>query len=154
MPFDVTIILPSNLSSGYLQSEFINSGDTYTSNKYSKDPSLDNNKNTLTFTFEVRDKATRSLSTFTRIKALYLSNDQQFDPASTIAITNFPSTSYTFDNTFNYEYTFNPLYFFDRSLNQGTMSTPTAGGTGLFKVYNWPLSASGGLSTVYLKALL
>ena len=154
MPFDVTIILPSNLSSGYLQSEFINSGDTYTSNKYSKDPSLDNNKNTLTFSFEVRDKATRSLSTFTRIKALYLSNDQQFDPASTIAITNFPSTAYTFDNTFNYEYTFNPLYFFDRTLTQGSMSTPTAGGTGLFKVYNWPLSASGGLSTVYLKALL
>jgi len=154
VPFDVTIILPSNLSSGYLQSEFINSGDTYTSNKYSKDPSLDNNKNTLTFSFEVRDKATRSLSTFTRIKALYLSNDQQFDQASTIAITNFPSTSYTYDTTFDYEYTFNPLYFFDRTQTQGTMAAPTAGGTGLFKVYNWPLSASGGLSTVYLKAII
>ena len=47
MPYNVTIILPNNLTSGYLQSEFINSGDTYTSNKYSKDPSLDNNKNTL-----------------------------------------------------------------------------------------------------------
>ena len=34
------------------------------------------------------------------------------------------------------------------------MATPTAGGTGLFKVYNWPLSASGGLSTVYVKAIL
>jgi hypothetical protein len=34
------------------------------------------------------------------------------------------------------------------------MAAPTAGGTGLFKVYNWPLSASGGLSTVYLKAII
>ena len=59
-----------------------------------------------------------------------------------------------FDPEYDYEYTFNPLFFFDNTLTQGTMSNPTAGGTGLFKIYNWPLSANGGLSTVYMKAIL
>ena len=59
MPYNVTIILPNNLTSGYLQSEFINLGQPYTNNSYSKDPTLDNNKNTLTFSFEVRDSGTR-----------------------------------------------------------------------------------------------
>ena len=49
---------------------------------------------------------------------------------------------------------FNPLFFFDNTVTQGTMSAPSAGGSGLFKVYNWPLSANGGLSTVYMKAIL
>ncbi len=154
MPYNVTIILPNNLTSGYLQSEFINLGQPYTSNSYSKDPTLDNNRNTLTFSFEVRDSGTRELTYLRRIKTLYLSNDPEFDPVATVAIQTWPSNSYVFDPTYDYEYTLNPLYFFDNTLNQGTMATPTAGGTGLFKVYNWPLSASGGLSTVYMKAIL
>lgn len=154
MPYNVSVILPDNLSSGYLQSEFINSGQTYTNNSYSKDPNLDNNRNTLIFGFEVRDSATRQIAYPRRIKVLYLSNDKEFDSASTIAINNFPSSSYVFDPDFDYEYTFNPLFFFDNTVTQGTMSAPTAGGTGLFKVYNWPLSANGGLSTVYMKAIL
>ena len=153
MPYNVSIILPNNLTSGYLQSEFINLGQPYTSNSYSKDPTLDNNKNTLTFSFEVRDSGTRELTYLRRIKTLYLSNDPEFDPTSTIAISNWPSSSYVYDPDFDYEYTLNPLYFFDTTLSQGTMATPVAG-TGLFKVYNWPLSASGGLSTVYMKAIL
>lgn len=154
MPYNVTIILPNNLTSGYLQSEFINLGQPYTSNSYSKDPTLDNNRNTLTFSFEVRDSGTRELTYLRRIKTLYLSNDPEFDPVATVAIQNWPTSSYVFDPTYDYEYTLNPLYFFDNTLTQGTMATPTAGGTGLFKVYNWPLSASGGLSTVYMKAIL
>ena len=153
MPYNVSIILPNNLTSGYLQSEFINLGQPYSSNSYSKDPTLDNNKNTLTFSFEVRDSGTRELTYLRRIKTLYLSNDPEFDPTSTVAITNWPSSSYVYDPDFDYEYTLNPLYFFDTTLTQGTMATPVAG-TGLFKVYNWPLSASGGLSTVYMKAIL
>lgn len=154
MPYNVTIILPNNLTSGFLQSEFINLGQPYTSNSYSKDPTLDNNRNTLTFSFEVRDSGTRELTYLRRIKTLYLSNDPEFDPSATVAISNWPSSSYVFDPTYDYEYTLNPLYFFDKTLSQGTMSVPTAGGTGLFKVYNWPLSANGGLSTVYMKAVL
>ena len=154
MPYNVSIILPNNLTSGYLQSEFINLGEPYSSNLYSKDPTLDNNKNTLTFSFEVRDSGTRELTYLRRLKTLYLSNDPEFDSASTIAISNWPSVSYVYDPTYNYEYTLNPQYFFDTTQSQGTMSAPTAGGTGLFKVYNWPLSASGGLSTVYMKAIL
>ncbi len=154
MPYNVSIILPNNLTSGYLQSEFINLGQPYSSNSYSKDPTLDNNKNTLTFSFEVRDSGTREITYLRRIKTLYLSNDPEFDSVATIAIQTWPSNTYVFDPTYDYEYTLNPLYFFDNTLNQGTMATPTAGGTGLFKVYNWPLSASGGLSTVYMKAIL
>ena len=92
MPYNVSVILPDNLTSGYLQSEFINSGQTYTNNSYSKDPNLDNNRNTLIFGFEVRDSATRQLVNPRRIKVLYLSNDKEFDPATTIAINNFPSS--------------------------------------------------------------
>lgn len=153
MPYNVSIILPNNLTSGYLQSEFINLGQPYSSNSYSKDPTLDDNQNTLTFSFEVRDSGTRELTYLRRIKTLYLSNDPEFEPTATVAISNWPSSSYVYDPDFDYEYTLNPLYFFDNTLNQGTMATPIAG-TGLFKVYNWPLSASGGLSTVYMKAIL
>jgi hypothetical protein len=154
VPYNVSVILPDNLSSGYLQSEFINSGQTYTNNSYSKDPNLDNNRNTLIFGFEVRDSASRQIVNPRRIKVLYLSNDKEFDPSTTISINNFPSSSYIFDPEYNYEYTFNPLFFFDNTVTQGTMSAPSAGGSGLFKVYNWPLSANGGLSTVYMKAIL
>jgi hypothetical protein len=154
VPYNVSVILPDNLSSGYLQSEFINSGQTYTNNSYSKDPNLDNNRNTLIFGFEVRDSASRQIVNPRRIKVLYLSNDKEFDPSTTISINNFPSSSYIFDPDYNYEYTFNPLFFFDNTVTQGTMSAPSAGGSGLFKVYNWPLSANGGLSTVYMKAIL
>jgi hypothetical protein len=153
VPYNVSIILPNNLTSGYLQSEFLNLGQPYSSNSYSKDPTLDDNQNTLTFSFEVRDSGTRELSYLRRIKTLYLSNDPEFDPTATVAISNWPSSSYVYDPDFDYEYTLNPLYFFDTTLSQGTMETPVAG-TGLFKVYNWPLSASGGLSTVYMKAVL
>jgi hypothetical protein len=153
VPYNVSIILPNNLTSGYLQSEFINLGQPYSSNSYSKDPTLDDNQNTLTFSFEVRDSGTRELTYLRRIKTLYLSNDPEFESTATIAISNWPSSSYVYDPDFDYEYTLNPLHFFDNTLTQGTMATPVAG-TGLFKVYNWPLSASGGLSTVYMKAIL
>ena len=146
MPFDVTIILPDNLTSGYLQSEFVNLGNSYSTNKFSQDPTLDNNKNTLTFGFEVRNNETRELSSLLRIKTLYLSNDKYFDPSATVAITNFPAFPTEFDSSLNYIYTFNPLYFFDKTQVQ-EQSRSTEAGTGLFKIQNWQLSANGGLST-------
>jgi hypothetical protein len=153
MPFDVKIILPSSLKSSYLKSEFIAEGQTYTTNKFSKDPNLDLNRNSLVFTFELRDKTTRELVNLTRIKTLSISNDPNFEPSATFNIVNWPADPLTFSLSYDYSYTFNPAYFFDTTQTQGTMASPSAG-TGLFKIYNWPLSASGGLSTIYIKAIL
>jgi hypothetical protein len=45
MPFDVKLLLPSNLSNDYLKGEFIDQGKAYISNKFDNDPNLDLNKN-------------------------------------------------------------------------------------------------------------
>ena len=153
MAFDVKIILPNNLKSGFLKSEFIENGDLYSTNTFSNDPNLDNNRNTLTFTFELRDKSTRQLVTLKRIQSLYISNDPEFDASSTFTISNIPASPDEYDNTLNYIYNFNPEYFFDNTQAQ-ELSRSTESGTGLFKINNWPLSASGGLSTVYVKAII
>ena len=79
MTFDVTIILPNNLRSGYLQSEFVASGLAYTTNKFSFDPSLDTNRNQISLGFQLRNKTTRDLTTLARIKTLSLSNDPYFE---------------------------------------------------------------------------
>ena len=153
MAFDVKIILPNNLKSGFLKSEFIEDGSLYSTNTFSNDPNLDSNRNTLTFTFELRDKSTRQLVTLKRIQSLYLSNDPEFDASSTFTITNIPQDPDEYDPTLNYIYDFNPQYFFDSTQAQ-ELSRSTESGTGLFKINNWPLSASGGLSTVYVKAII
>lgn len=153
MAFDVTIILPNNLRSGYLQSEFVASGLAYTTNNFSYDPSLDSNKNQISLGFQLRNKTTRDLTDLARIKTLYLSNDPYFEPSSTITINNWPPKPELFNSTVDYTYDINANYFFDNSLSQGSFGS-TASGTGLFKVNNWALSANGGLSRVYLKAVI
>ena len=153
MAFDVTIILPNNLRSGYLQSEFVASGLAYTTNKFSFDPSLDTNRNQISLGFQLRNKTTRDLTTLARIKTLSLSNDPYFEPTSTITISNWPPNPELFNSTYDYTYNINTNYFFDNSLNQGSFGGTTSG-TGLFKVNDWALSANGGLSRVYLKAII
>lgn len=153
MAFDVSVILPNNLRSGYLQSEFVASGIAYTTNKYSKDPNLDNNRNQLKLGFQLRDKNTRLLVDLVRVNALYISNDPYFEPSSTVRINNWPPKPEEFNSDYNYIYDINASYFFDNSLSQGSFGG-TAAGTGLFIINNWALSANGGLSRVYLKAVV
>ena len=153
MALDVSVILPNNLKSGYLQSEFIASGLAYTSNRYSPDPSLNNNKNQLVLGFELRDKETRDLAYLKRIKTLYISNDPFFESSATVFINDWPEKSTEFNSTFDYNYNLNSNYFFDNTLSQGSFGS-TEAGTGLFKIHNWPLSANGGLSRVYIKAII
>ena len=131
MSFDVTVILPSELRSGYLQSEFISSGIAYTAGTFSKDPNFDGNRNTLIFSFELRSKTTRELVSLERIKTLYLSNDPDFEQSSTVQIQNFPSGTY--DASTDYICNLNPLHFFDSS-QPIESSRSSQSGAGLFIV--------------------
>lgn len=153
MALDVSVLLPNNLRSGYLQSEFISSGLAYTTNKYSTDPALNNNKNQLVIGFELRDKETREISPLKRIRTLYISNDPNFEATATVTINNWPDLGSEFNSDYNYNYNLNSSYFFDNTLSQGSIGS-TESGTGLFKINNWPLSANGGLSRVYIKAII
>lgn len=153
MSFDVSVILPNELRSGYLQSEFIASGLAYTTSFSSLDSAFDKNRNSLVFSFELRSKTTRDLLTLTRVKTLYLSNDPNFEPSSTIEIQNIPGLSTDYDSSTNYIVNLNPEYFFDNTANV-ELSRTTESGTGLFIINNWALSANGGLSRVYMKAII
>jgi hypothetical protein len=155
MPFDVKLLLPSNLSNDYLKGEFIDQGKAYISNKFDNDPILDLNRNTLVFSFELRDSTTRELVDLIRIKELTLSNDPEFDESTLVRIVNLPESPLEFDSTYNYSYYLNPAFFFDKTQAQEiTPRLAPSAGTGLFYIYNWPLSASGGLSRVYMKAVV
>ena len=154
MAFSTKIILPDNLRSESLNSEFIELGKTYVNKRSSQDPNLDLNKNLLKFKFEVRDAETReTIYTATRIKFLYLSNDPLFDPSATLVISNFPAFPSEYDPDLDYTINLNPQYFFDTSLSS-ISSTSSAAGTGYFLINNWPLSANGGLSSVYMRVVL
>ena len=135
MAFDVSVILPNNLRSGYLQSEFVASGIAYTTNQYSKDPNLDNNRNQLKLGFQLRDKNTRLLVDLIRVNALYVSNDPYFEPSSTVRINNWPPKPEEFNAEYNYVYDINASYFFDNTLSQGSFGG-TVAGTGLFIINN------------------
>lgn len=153
MALDVRIILPNNLRSGYLQSDFIASGLAYTTNKFSYDPDLNTNKNQIVLSFELRDTQTREIVQMKRIKTLYLSNDPYFEPSSTITINDWPNLSTEFSNQYDYVWNINSNYFFDNTESKGSEGSSVSG-TGLFKINNWALSANGGLSVVYLKAVI
>jgi hypothetical protein len=154
MAYSTKIILPDNLRSESLNSEFIELGKIYVNKKSSQDPNLDLNRNLLKFKFEVRDAETRqTVYTPTRIKNLYISNDPQFDPSATLVISNFPAVPAEYDPELDYTINLNPQYFYDTSLSS-ISSTSSAAGTGYFLINNWPLSANGGLSTVYFKVVL
>ena len=80
-----------------------------------------------------------------------LSNDPDFEQSSTVQIQNFPSGTY--DASTDYICNLNPLHFFDSSQSIES-SRSSQSGTGLFIVNNWALSANGGLSKVYMKAII
>ena len=153
MSFDVSVILPNDLRSGYLQSEFISSGLAYTTSFSSLDSAFDKNRNSLIFSFELRSKTTRDILTMLRVKTLYLSNDPDFEPSSTVEIQNIPGLSSEYDANTNYIVNLNPAYFFDNTAAV-ELSRSTEAGTGLFIINNWALSANGGLSRVYMKAVI
>ena len=60
MAYLTKIILPNNLRSESLRSEFLELGQNYNNNHSSEDPLYDKNSTTLKFKFEVRDAETRS----------------------------------------------------------------------------------------------
>ena len=152
MAYSIKIVLPNDLRSEILRAEFLELGENYVNKRASDDPSYDLNKTTLKFKFEIRDVQTRStVYTLTRIKTLYLSNDPEFNQSSTFVINSFPTSEY--NDAVDYTLELNHKYFYDTSLDQ-IASTDSTSGSGYFIVENWPLSANGGLSTVYIKAIL
>ena len=155
MPFNVSLLLPNSLSSSLLKGEFIEQGQIYNTDLFHNDPNTDQNKTTLIFSFELRDVANRQKVQLTRIKQLSLSNDPQFDPSATVNIVNLPDLSLAYSSTYDYTYYLNSNYFNDPTLSQEITPRPApSAGSGYFYIYNWPLSANGGLSRVYMKAII
>ena len=110
MAYLTKIILPNNLRSESLRSEFLELGQNYNNNHSSEDPLYDKNSTTLKFKFEVRDAETRStVYEITSIKELLISNDPEFTETSTYRITNFPASTY--DPTLDYTIVLNKEYF-------------------------------------------
>jgi hypothetical protein len=150
MAYLTKIILPNNLRSESLRSEFLELGQNYNNNHSSEDPLYDKNSTTLKFKFEVRDAETRStVYEITSIKELLISNDPEFTETSTYRIANFPASTY--DPTLDYTIVLNKEYFYGSG---ETHTSSSAAGTGYFIVENWPLSGNGGLCTVYIKTIL
>jgi len=81
-----------------------------------------------------------------------MSNDPEFTESSTIKITKLPDGAY--DPTLDYYINIDQSYTHSFILGTGVYYVSNSGGNGYFVVQNWPLSANGGLSTVYLKAIL
>ena len=150
MAYLTKIILPNNLRSESLRAEFLELGQNYVNQLASEDPSYNYSQTTLKFKFEVRDAATRStVYEITSIKELLISNDPEFTESSTYKITDFPATTY--DSTYDYSIVLDSDYFYGSG---GAHSTSSASGNGYFIIENWPLSGTGGLCNVYLKAIL
>ena len=150
MAYLTKIILPNNLRSESLRSEFLELGQNYNNNHSSEDPLYDNNSTTLKFKFEVRDAETRStVYELTSIKELLISNDPEFTETSTYRIADFPASTY--DPDLDYTITLNSGYFYGSGASH---TSGSAAGTGYFIIEGWPLSGNGGLCTVYIKAIL
>ena len=150
MAYLTKIILPNNLRSESLRSEFLELGQNYNNNHSSEDPLYDKNSTTLKFKFEVRDAETRStVYEITSIKELLISNDPEFTETSTYRIANFPASTY--DSSLDYTIVLDKEYFYGTGTSHSSSSTS---GDGYFIVENWPLSGNGGLCTVYIKAVL
>jgi hypothetical protein len=150
MAYLTKIILPNNLRSESLRSEFLELGQNYNNNHSSEDPIYDRNSTTLKFKFEIRDVETRStIYELTSIKELLISNDPEFTETSTYKIENFPGATY--DPTLDYNIDLVPSYFYGSNI---THFASSAAGDGYFIVENWPLSGNGGLCNVYIKAIL
>lgn len=159
MSIEVNLVLPNNLKSTFLKGDFIDGGQTYTTLVQSDVFVRDNNRHQLVFGFNLVDSDTREPVQLTRVKSLKISNDPDFDAPSTIEITDWPEDPSVYSGSSIYIYTFDAEYFFssDTVSPQGVkseISPLTSPLLGYFVVNNWPLSANGGLSTVYFKVVL
>ena len=152
MPIKAQLVLPDNLRSTYLRSNFLDSGAVYNTNKPALTSALDANNHTIRLKFELLDTVNRESVSLQKIVSLEISNDPEFSTQSTIKIENWPSTG-SYSSSTDYTLNLNSLYFFNSSSTIETSRT-TAAGTGIYVINNWPLSATGGLSTVYVKALV
>ena len=161
MAIQVKLILPANASNKYLRSTFVNNGNLYFTGQSNSEPVLDQNRNTLRFSFQLEDNATFQPVAFARLVSLQISNDFQFDPTATFTIidhnnssTYLPALLNTYDITKDYVVNLNPSYFFNTLNNTLETSREVVAGSGQFVVNNWPLSGNGGISTVYFKAIV
>lgn len=156
MSLNIRVVLPPNLKNSFLQNEIINEGEVYFTGKSSLNPNIDNNRVSLQFGIELADTDLREPVVLKTINWLKLSNDPDFTASSTITITDFPYTSADSDPSHvvtgsnkNFIFNINPASFFDSDNIPLELSRSEEAGDDLFIVNNWPLSANGGLSTVY-----
>lgn len=163
MTYQVKIILSPNLNESYLQADFLNNGDTYFTGVVNNNiPALDTNATTITFGIQLIDVDTRQPVVLKTIEWIKLSNDPNFDPTATITISSWPyddtdsnGAHYVTGQNLDYFLQLNPLYFFDPG-GYPLEASPrtTAVGTGIFTISGWPLSANGGLSSVFFQILV
>ncbi len=161
MPIDVKLVLPPNLNNIFINDDFVlNEGDTYFTGKLSLSPYVNQNKVTLTFGVSLVDTDLREPVDLKTIKTLQISNDPNFHANSTITISDWPYDSTAYDpitnnkvtgSNKNFIFTIDQASFHNpQNTSLGSRSVDNTG-SDLFIIENWPLSANGGLSTVYFK---
>ena len=159
MSLKIKLLLPPNYNNTFLLNEVVNEGETYFTGKASLSPDLDTNGVSLKFGIQLADTDTREEVSVRTIEYIRLSNDPNFTGSSTITIQGFPYAANDVDPTHyvtgsgkNFIVNLNPAAFFDPDNESLELSREVEnGGDDLFIINNWPLSASGGLSTVYYR---
>ncbi len=161
MPIDVKLLLPPNLNNVFLNDDFVlNEGSNYFTGKLSLSPSVNENKVALTFGISLVDTDLREPVDLKTIKTLQISNDPEFHANSTITISDWPYDSTAYDpatnnkvtgSNKNFIFTIDQASFGDPQNTSLGARTVDNSGSDLFIIENWPLSANGGLSTVYFK---
>ena len=159
MSLKIKLLLPPNYNNTFLLNEVVNEGQTYFTGKASLSPDLDTNGVSLKFGIQLADTDTREEVSVRTIEYIRLSNDPNFTGSSTITILGFPyaagdtdPTHYVTNSGKNFIVNLNPAAFFDPDNESLELSrTEENGGDDLFIINNWPLSANGGLSTVYYR---
>lgn len=164
MSIEVQVLLPDNLRSSYLRGDFVERGETYSTDKVSADSSLYDtdtsyNQHDIVIGFKLVDTETREEVALSRIVSLRLSNDSEFHASNTVVLEDWPASPAAFSSSNNYRRKLNPLFFTGESVNQYRVGwdgdgdeAGTEGFSGFFIIEGWPLSATGGLSTIYLQA--
>lgn len=159
MSLKIKLLLPPNYNNTFLLNEVVNEGQTYFTGKASLSPDLDTNGVSLKFGIQLADTDTREEVSVRTIEYIRLSNDPNFTGSSTITIQGFPyaagdtdPTHYVTGSGKNFIVNLNPAAFFDPDNESLELSrSEETGGDDLFIINNWPLSANGGLSTVYYR---
>jgi hypothetical protein len=163
MPIDVKLVLPPSLNNTFLNNDFvINDGDNYFTGKLSLSPYVTENKVNLVFGLSLLDTDLREPVDLKTIKTLQISNDPEFEANSTVTINDWPYDSTAYNPALNnkvtgtnrnFIFTIDPVSFNDpQNTSLGSRSVDNSG-SDLFIIENWPLSANGGLSTIYFKVV-